>query len=98
MTTKLHVNSGITTHPLTPERWPDFETLFGPRGACGGCWCMWYRMKRSDFEKQKGEGNRQIMKNLVDSGEIPGILAYNDNQVIAWCQRTVFYPSQFAWL
>jgi len=20
-------------HPLTPDRWADFETLFGPRGA-----------------------------------------------------------------
>ncbi len=85
MTTKLNINSEITIHPLTPERWPDFETLFGLRGACGGCWCMWYRMKRADYEKQKGEGNRQSMKNLVASGEIPGILAYNKNQAIAWC-------------
>src|SRR5262245_14820805 len=29
-----------TIHPLTPERWPDLEQLFGPRGACAGCWCM----------------------------------------------------------
>ena len=30
-------------HPLTIERWGDFEKLFGPRGAYGGCWCMWWR-------------------------------------------------------
>ena len=29
-------------HPLTPRRWVDFEQLFGERGACGGCWCMWW--------------------------------------------------------
>ena len=23
--------------PVTKERWSDFETLFGERGACGGC-------------------------------------------------------------
>ena len=23
--------------PLTPDRWDDLETLFGPRGADGGC-------------------------------------------------------------
>ena len=41
----------LTFYPLTPERWKDFEELFGPRGACGGCWCMWWRLKRSEFEK-----------------------------------------------
>lgn len=85
MTKKSHLNSGIAVHPLTPERWLDFETLFGPRGACGGCWCMWYRLKRSDFEKQKGEGNRLAMKELVHSGEIPGILTYHAGQAVAWC-------------
>ncbi len=25
----------LEVHPLTPERWGDFERLFGPRGACG---------------------------------------------------------------
>ena len=28
-------------HPLTKDRWIDFEALFGARGAYGGCWCMW---------------------------------------------------------
>ena len=32
--------AGIAIAPLTPDRWDDFETLFGERGACGGCWCM----------------------------------------------------------
>ena len=72
-------------HPLTPERWQDLEVLFGPRGACGGCWCMWWRLKRSQYEKQKGPGNRRALKKIVDSGEIPGLLAYADGQPIAWC-------------
>ncbi len=72
-------------HPLTPERWKDLETLFGERGACGGCWCMWWRLKRSQFEKQKGLENKKALKKIVDSGEIPGILAYTNGQPIAWC-------------
>jgi hypothetical protein len=31
--------------PLTRERWPDFETLFGATGACAGCWCMRLRLR-----------------------------------------------------
>ncbi|MGD8487812.1 MAG: GNAT family N-acetyltransferase [Anaerolineae bacterium] len=72
-------------HPLTPDRWSDFEALFGERGAYGGCWCMWWRIKRSEFERQQGEGNRQAMKAIVDSGRVPGILAYDGDQAVAWC-------------
>jgi GNAT superfamily N-acetyltransferase len=71
--------------PLTPERWKDFEELFGKRGACGGCWCMWWRLKRSDFNRQMGEGNRRAMKNLVYSDKIPGILAYHQGKAVGWC-------------
>ncbi len=77
--------SNLEFHSLTLERWADLEKLFGKNGACGGCWCMWWRLKRSDFVKQKGEGNRKALKRIVDSGEIPGILAYADNQPIGWC-------------
>lgn len=75
----------IRVHPLTPERWSHFETLLGPKGACGGCWCMWWRLKRSDWEKQKGEGNKAAMKTMVWSRQIPGILAYQRGEPVAWC-------------
>jgi GNAT superfamily N-acetyltransferase len=72
-------------HSLTSDRWADLEKLFGKNGACGGCWCMWWRLKRSKFAKQKREGNRKALKGLVDSGEIPGILAYVDGEPAGWC-------------
>jgi len=72
-------------HPLTAERWHDLECLFGPRGACGGCWCMAWRLKRSDWEKGKGSGNKRAFKRIVRSGEIPGILAYDGDQPVGWC-------------
>lgn len=72
-------------HPLTLDRWKDLEELFGERGACGGCWCMWWRLKRSVFEKQKGNKNRAALKKIVRSGQVPGILAYAEGRPIAWC-------------
>jgi len=80
-------------HPLTIDRWNDFETLFGKNGALGGCWCMWWRITRAEFEKQKGEGNRKAMQAIVASGEAPGILAYEDDTPVGWCSvanRDVF--------
>ena len=72
-------------YPLTPGRWNDFEELFGKKGACGGCWCMWWRIGRGDFNRQKGEGNRRAMKKLIDSGKIPGLLAYEGERAVGWC-------------
>lgn len=77
--------SGLEFHPLTPEKWADVEQLFGQRGACGGCWCMSWRLARSDFVRQRGEMNRKALKGLVYSGKIPGILAYSEGQPIGWC-------------
>ncbi len=71
-------------HPLTPDRWNDFETLFGAKGACGGCWCMFPRLRRSEYERLKGEGNRRAMKKLV-GGRVPGLLGYVEAKPVAWC-------------
>ncbi len=71
--------------PLTADRWPDFEELFGPRGAYGGCWCMWWRSTRREFEERQGAGNRQAMKAIVESGQTPGILAYHKGKAVGWC-------------
>src|SRR5712692_4434173 len=75
----------VTFQPVTPEHWQDLETLFGKNGAYGGCWCMWWRATRSEFAHQGNEGNRQALKRIVDSGEIPGLLAYAAGQPIGWC-------------
>jgi len=46
---------------------------------------MWWRIKRSEFEKEKGDGNKHAMKVLVRSDSIPGILAYDGKKPVAWC-------------
>lgn len=72
-------------HPLTPERWRDVEALFGERGACGGCWCMFWRLGHSEWKADKGSGNRRAFRKLVVSGQTPGVLAYADGQAVGWC-------------
>jgi hypothetical protein len=85
----------LKCYPLTPDRWHDFELLFGPRGAYGGCWCMWWRLSRKQFEQQQGAANKQAMKALVDTGTVPGILGYYADSVAAWCSvaRREDFPS-----
>jgi GNAT superfamily N-acetyltransferase len=69
----------------TPERWPDIERLFGPRGACAGCWCMFWRLPRSEWNAGKGAGNKKKMKSIVSAGREPGVIAYADGEPIGWC-------------
>jgi GNAT superfamily N-acetyltransferase len=72
-------------HPLTPDRWRDLKDLFGERGAAGGCWCMWWRLTKKEFDAGKGEGNRKAMKAIVEEGRVPGILAYHRRRPVGWC-------------
>lgn len=85
MASKATSPPDLDFHPVTPERWHDLETLFGPRGACAGCWCMWWRLSRSQFDKQKGQENKQALKTIVNSGDVPGLLAYANGQPVGWC-------------
>lgn len=75
----------LTFQPLTPVCWTDLENLFGPRGACCGCWCMYWRLPRSQFDAQQGEQNRLGLRAIVDSGNVPGILAFRDGHPVGWC-------------
>ncbi len=70
--------------PLTTATWLDFETLFGPRGACAGCWCMYWRTPRKEFSKNQGEPFRLAMKKIVDSGKVPGLLAFAGGKPVGW--------------
>jgi GNAT superfamily N-acetyltransferase len=74
----------VVVRPLTAARWNDFAALFGERGACGGCWCMLWRLPRRTFDAQKGDGNRDAMRALVDAGEEPGLLGYRGREPIGW--------------
>lgn len=46
---------------------------------------MWWRLKRSEFAKSSGNKNKRLMKRIVDSAEVPGILAYLDSNPVGWC-------------
>jgi GNAT superfamily N-acetyltransferase len=74
----------LNVYPLTPRRWDDFVTLFGDNGACGGCWCMNWRLPAKEFNRNKGEGNKRLMKSLVDRKIITGLIAYDKREPIGW--------------
>ena len=82
---QIKIRSKYNFFPVTTERWKDFEKLFGDKGACAGCWCMYWRLKQSVLDAQKGNGNKRAMKMIIGSDKIPGILAYSKGEAIGWC-------------
>jgi GNAT superfamily N-acetyltransferase len=40
---------------------------------------------RAEYSRNYGKGNREWMKSQVGAGKIPGILAYRDEEPVAWC-------------
>jgi GNAT superfamily N-acetyltransferase len=77
--------SKTTCKELTPALWADVERLFGPNGACGGCWCMAWRTEKGEtLDDIKGTEAKRRFKALVTKGKAYGALAYRDGEPVGW--------------
>ncbi|TYB56739.1 GNAT family N-acetyltransferase [Nonomuraea sp. PA05] len=66
--------------------WDDVRTVFGPRGAYSGCWCMWFRLPGPEFRDTPADGRRERLQGLVEGSErAPGVLAYLSGAPVGWC-------------
>ena len=77
----------LTVRPLTPDLWPALEDLFGRNGACNGCWCMYWRIG-SAYRKRPREENKAAFREVVKRGPPPGLLAFDGDLAVGWCQLT----------
>lgn len=74
----------LSFHSLTQKLWRDFELLFGGNGACGGCWCMYWKLRGKEFSENTGDVARQMQKSIVDAKTVPGLLAYSEGYPVGW--------------
>src|SRR6186997_946935 len=77
----------LTVRPLTPDLWPEFADLFGKHGACNGCWCMYWRIG-GQYSRRPREKNRTAFRKIVKEGPPPGLLAFDGDKAVGWCQVT----------
>ncbi len=75
----------ISFKNLDQSTWQDLEYLFGEKGACGGCWCMYWRLTNKEYEAGKGTVNKDRFNELVNRSWPLGILGYEGNKPIGWC-------------
>ena len=55
----------LSFKPIKRNLWTDFEELFGPKGACGGCWCMFWKLRGKAYDEARGFETRQMHKQQV---------------------------------
>jgi GNAT superfamily N-acetyltransferase len=80
----------LEIHPLTPERWPDVESIFTARGCsvARGCWCMYYRHSGSPPPPPAGrtvsQARKAELKRLMKHDPPPGLVGYRDGRPVGW--------------
>ena len=76
----------LRIQPLTPELIADFTALFGPQGACYGCWCTYFRLRPKERQAMGGDEKREVMLDRIRNGPPPGLLAYDGGRPVGWMQ------------
>ena len=88
------------TKELSKRTWGDFERLFSQGNGWDFCWCLAYQfgasggrsnrrpdlIKRPRNRSEWNEVNHAAKADLVESGEAHGILVYDGDDPIGWCQ------------
>ncbi|MEW6744718.1 MAG: GNAT family N-acetyltransferase [Planctomycetota bacterium] len=77
----------LQVRDLEPSDWAAVEELFGANGACGGCWCMYWRLERGGklWEERKGAPNKGAFKKLITAGAVHACLAFAGEEPVGWC-------------
>ena len=83
---KTNAGTKLTVQALTADLWPALEDLFGKWGASNGCWCMYWRL--GGAYRGRREENKRALRNIVRGGFPPGLLAFDGNLAVGWCQLT----------
>jgi GNAT superfamily N-acetyltransferase len=77
----------LVIRELTADLWPAVDDLFSAEGPVGRCWCMYWRVGAA-YRQRTPEQNRAAFKAVVDAGPPPGLLAFDGELPVGWCQLT----------
>ena len=78
----------MTIRPIARDDWRLIEQLFGERGACGGCWCMYWHAPPGNaaWESMKGSPNRDALKAMIAKGDCSAVIAIDGAVPVGWCR------------
>lgn len=73
----------LTIKPVDLSSWNDFEAFF--EGRLSYCWCMAWRMTKEESKNNNSTCRKEFIKQRIQANIPVGLLAYCDNNPIAWC-------------
>lgn len=76
----------MTRNPATiaPADWVGFEEVMGPKGGCGGCWCMLWRRSAKEMNAATGDENKAMIRARFETDPPPGLIARIDGEAAGW--------------
>jgi predicted GNAT family acetyltransferase len=78
----------LEIHPATRDAWPALKTLFGPQGACYGCWCSYFRLEPKQREALGRNEKEALLKQATAAPLPPGLIGFEDGEPVGWVQVT----------
>ncbi|MDX1569626.1 MAG: GNAT family N-acetyltransferase [Xanthomonadales bacterium] len=82
------MSDAIKVRCSTADDWAVIETLMGPQGVGGGCWCQWGIVPHGgkQWRSCQGEPNRRAFRREIEAGEVFGSLAFAGGECVGWCR------------
>lgn len=76
---------GITVVAATAERFDDLAIMLGPkRPDANVCWCLSHRVDSRRNRALVGPARGAYVRSLCGAEDGPGVLAYDDGEVVGW--------------
>jgi len=76
---------GIEVLPATSERFDDLATVLGPKNPGSSvCWCLSHRIDAKTNRALVGPARGEYVRGLCGRDVAPGVLAYDDGEVVGW--------------
>ena len=75
----------IEVRPATRSRFDDVATMLGPKNpASSVCWCLSHRLDSKTNRELVGPARGEYVRRLTGRRIAPGVLAYDDGEVVGW--------------
>ena len=75
----------IEVKPATTARFDDVVTMLGPKNPDSSvCWCLSHRVDSKTNRELVGPARGEYVRELCSGKVAPGILAYQDGEVVGW--------------
>gem|GEM_PF-6032639 len=76
------IDNVVEARPARFARWDDIVSVLGPQGSYRGCWCLYWRLKRSEIGRLGTPGHSEAFRKPTDNTGPPRLLYYDiaDNE------------------